>query len=618
MSNKAIIVHEFGVLYKEGDKHNLDDVAVPKKSFDNLWNFVLENKVNSDIDQIMSVHSRGGRHFIKTGRYVGTLQTKDGQIIEILPKIYKSSSQNETDEKLCRKIFLLMLRAFQDEKAKSFQFATLDTQSNFPILEVYIFNYLKEVEKLLLAGVKKNYSQIEENQKFLKGKLLIQKQINKNGIDKTKFCVRYSKYIEDIPQNRILVSTLQKLLTVTKSSTNKSHIYSLQNYFLNIKPSENIENDLRISLNKNRLFSSYELLIEWSSQFLLNRGFTTFSGINLNQSLLFSAEKLFESFVASLFKKYAKEYNVDSQHCKYFLVDKHNETGKFHLRPDIFLQSKNDEYYFDTDNIILDTKWKNIDSNKPEKDYLIDIKDMYQLFAYGQKYKLGQSKATGKNIIPKLVLIYPYTDNFQSTLSPFIYEDIKKNIGLKLMVVPFNLADTEHYKEQVLNIIKCAQTKKEQPVYKFNYNYSIAADNTELYVAEDYKSSYLEYMLVGCYKDETHLNWILENHIYNVRTGNRIGAVSKSELLITPTKLLLYSFNNPNEQKLFDLNPSEVVFANDDMMKQKRYPSYQNGNSYLLYFIENEIGFHVKYNVNKLKEVHASSVPSGAPFFVRM
>ena len=72
----------------------------------------------------------------------------------------------------------------------------------------YISRYLSEVEQLLMNGIKKNYTLIEENQKFLKGKLHISKQIVKNCTDKTHFAVRYSKYIENIPQNRLIVSTL--------------------------------------------------------------------------------------------------------------------------------------------------------------------------------------------------------------------------------------------------------------------------------------------------------------------------------------------------------------------------------------------------------------------------
>ena len=137
------IAHEFDILYREGNKTFEDGVSLPKKSFDNLWQYILESS-NNEVEQVMTVHTRGGRRFIKTGRYVGTIQTRDGHTIEILPKIYKASSGTLADVKLCRKVFLQMLRHFTDRRAKTFQNATLEAKEGFPILEAYISNYLKK------------------------------------------------------------------------------------------------------------------------------------------------------------------------------------------------------------------------------------------------------------------------------------------------------------------------------------------------------------------------------------------------------------------------------------------------------------------------------------------
>ena len=300
--SEPIIAYEFSTLYIEGDPHRDGEIEVPKIPFMNLWNFILSNKAGEDSDIVMSVHTRGGRKYIRTGRYVGTIQTKDGQIIEVLPKIYKKSDQQEEDRDLCRKIFLNMLRHFTDVNARSFQNASLNTKKGFPILEVYIKSYINAVEQLVIGGLKKDYALVEENQKYLKGKLDINKQITKNVANKAVFAIKYNKYIENIPQNRIVVTTLRKLMMVSHSTTNKAHISALLTLMTDIPTSSNIENDLKIACANNRLFISYELLMKWSSQFLLNKGFTMFSGNFVNQSLLFQAEKLFEDFIAYLFK----------------------------------------------------------------------------------------------------------------------------------------------------------------------------------------------------------------------------------------------------------------------------------------------------------------------------
>lgn len=451
-SKKPIVTYEFGTLYIEGQAHKEGDTPLGEVTFNNLWNFILSNKADGDTDVVMSVHTRGGKRYIKTGRFVGTIQTRDGQVIEVLPKIYRATDEQEGDPKVCRQVFLNMLRHFTDARAKSFQNASLSTKKGFPILEVYISNYIDAVEQLVLGGLKKNYTLVEENQKFLKGKLDVAKQITKNVANKATFAIRYNKYIENIPQNRIVVSTLKKLLDISHSNTNKAHISALLTILADIPSSTNIEADLRMATTNNRLFASYDMLMKWSSQFLLNRGFTTFSGSCVNQSLLFQVERLFEDFIAYLFKKYALAHNVDAQNTRYFLVDRHNGRQMFHLRPDILVESNPDAPMHEC--IIIDTKWKVLDSTKPDKNYLLDIKDMYQLYAYGQKYRLGESKERSIEVTPKLVLLYPYSEKFTKELPAFIYDDMDDGLGLKLTAIPFNLADPNKYQAQIENIIK--------------------------------------------------------------------------------------------------------------------------------------------------------------------
>ena len=609
--NKPLVTYEFGTLYIEGQAHKEGETALSKVAFENLWDFILSGKSTDDSDNVMTVHTRGGRKYIKTGRYVGTIQTKNGDVIEILPKIYKTSDKQETDEKICRRVFLNMLRHFTDTRARSFQNASLSTESNFPILEVYISNYITAVEQLIIGGLKKNYAIVEENQHFLKGKLNIKKQITTNATNKAKLAIAYSKYIEDIPQNRVIVTTLRKLYNDSRSSTNKSHISALMNIMADVPSCTNIENDLKIASATNRLFSSYEMLIKWSSQFLLNKGFTTFSGDIVNQSLLFQAEKLFEDFIAFLFRKYAPiYYNTESQNARYFLVDKHNEKGMFRLRPDIVVEKNANDVNYDC--IIIDTKWKALDSSRPDKNYLIDIKDMYQLYAYGQKYRNGHIKDGGPDIYPKLILIYPYSERFTTNLPDFVYDDIKESLGLKLMVVPFNLAEPKTYKDQVLSIIRSVNVgADEQPIYINEWK----ADTIVLMAAEDDKDdSFIT--LVGCYKDKQHLNWVLDNKLYNIRMGNRRGAVKNTSSIAAASRLVLYNYNNPLEYRVFELSTFQHTIAGYELMKELKYPNAKPDNKYILYTIKEELLIQPVYDINGLKKRHAQKkLEDGAPFF---
>lgn len=621
--SNPIITYEFGNLYIDGQPHKEGDTALPKISFNNLWDFILSNNANDDTDSIMSVHTRGGKRYIKTGRFVGTIQTKDGQVIEILPKIYKASDKQDEDEETCRRVFLNMLKHFTDTRAKSFQHIGLDTRKNFPILEVYISNYISAVEELVLGGLKRNYSRISENQRFLKGRLDIPRHLSRNIADKSRFAIKYNKYLENIPQNRIVVSTLMKLNEVSHSTTNKARIAALLGLLTDIPPSVSIENDLKHAQSTNRLFSAYEMLIQWSFQFLLNRGFTNFSGNCVNQSLLFQAERLFENFVAYLFKKYAPTYSknlplsADAQNTRYCLVDRHTDgKGMFRLRPDIVVETDKDNPHYEC--IIIDTKWKAIDGNSPDRNYLIDMKDMYQMYAYGQKYRQGETRY-GHDVIPKLVLLYPYSEKFTKQLPEFIYEDILDRYGLSLMVVPFDLTNERSYERQIHNIIKSVQiAKNKQPIIlQYDIDDStfplIAAESIPEYTARA-KS---DMMLVGCYKSKKHREWILNNHLYNIRLGRRNGSLDKSGLMIVASRLLLYNKDKPSEYRVYELDTTKQVLASPEIMKQKEYPS-EKPRSYVLYFMGAEITDAPPYNVEALRQEYAPDLKNNAPFFVQL
>ena len=439
-------------------------VQLQPKTFNNLWNFVLENQGGEDSDKVLTVGKANGVRYIRASKYVGTIQTKDGQIIEILPKIAKGNS--EKDKEKARSVFRKMLASCYGQDARRISDVSLETKKDFPIFEYYIQRYLEEVDRLVLAGVKKNYSKVQANEPFLKGKLLISKQITKNAADKAHFQIEYSKYIEDIPQNRIVVSTLHKLSKITSDTSLAAWCHRSIAKLDGIPQSRNITADLQSSLASNRLFADYANLITWSSQFLLNKGFTSFKGNTVNCALLFDAAKLFESYIAHLFRKYAKDFIVSPQDTSHFLIHKLNDNMDqveplFKLRPDLVAKPKDTS----ARTVILDTKWKTLNDSKTSG---ISIQDLYQLYAYGHKYTAEHGKH------PVLVLIYPATQLGESG-THYLYDLKGKITGstsfgdnpLGLMVSKFELNATEDdYMHQVIGITLACQDFMEKILNK--------------------------------------------------------------------------------------------------------------------------------------------------------
>lgn len=132
-------------------------------------------------------------------------------------------------------------------------------------------------------------------------------------------------------------------------------------------------------------------------------------------------------------------------------------------------------------------------------------------------------------------------------------------------------------------------------LYKFNYDednepqYYVAAEPEPLYNSSLDLSTCLDTVfLIGCYKNPEHLKWIKNNQKYNVRLGDRRGAVKENdEQVVTARFLILYDFEKPSEYKVYPLESRQWVYKLEDM-KQLDYPT-PNGAKYLLYGLKNEV-----------------------------
>ena len=359
---------------------------------------------------------------IKCKNYVGLIQLKSGFQIEILPKIYKGDN-----DIVVKNIFIKMLRTLRDFPSKVFSDANLNT-SKMHLYEIFINMYIQEVIQLTKIGLKSNYSNIEDNQNFYKGKLLFNEHIIKNLAHKEKFYIVYDEFNLDRPENRIIKSTLLKLKKITLDFNNSSEINRLLMYFENVKESSNYDSDFsKISIT--RVNKEYENSIIWAKVFLKNKSFTTFSGENSARALLFPMETIFESYIANKLKKAvdSNDWNVAIQAKELYLFD---EPRKFRLKPDIVIRSK-----IDNRCIILDTKWKNLIDN-PSKNYGISQSDMYQMYAYSKKYKTA----------PVIWLIYPLNqamEKYKDAQLSFVASENDDNVTVRVFFVDLtNIEDS--------------------------------------------------------------------------------------------------------------------------------------------------------------------------------
>lgn len=436
MKQQTFQIREYGVIrnaedYDRDVQSNFDELYLPAKTFNSLFSFILENQaVEGEKEPPLSVFIKHKKQQIKVKNYVGIIETADGVAIEILPKITTDSIENT------KRIFLKMLSHLKDSPFINIRQAHLNIDRNFPILEVFIKNFIEETERVFSMGIRSNYRTDEENINFFKGKLMVASNIKINSSRKTRFYCQFDDFTQNIPQNRIVKSALLKLSKITGSYQHLALISKLLTHLDGIDESKHIHSDLKAAKSKNRNFQNYEALQNWSETFLLEKTFTNFKGASINLAMLFPMDKIFENYIEYLFKKFAVGYTVYPQDLRFYLVEKHGNTSVFRLKPDLFLE---DIY---KNSIVIDTKWKILDASLSKANYGISQADMYQLFAYGKKYINDQN-------IPKLLLIYPYNQNFTSKLNSFNYD---KNLILE--VFPFNFEeDAEKEVHKILSLI---------------------------------------------------------------------------------------------------------------------------------------------------------------------
>ena len=381
---KSYTICEYQSFTRGIELHNDNFKPLAKDTFDKLKQFILESNTCSEADALdfMSIsYKKGVGEVITAKNYVGLISMRDGTVIEVLPKIAKLSVEDS------KELLIDMLKTVKELPFKTFNTAKLHIDK-LPLLEVFISMFINEVKLLLQKGLKSDYVLHQENEKFLKGKLLFHNHIKENLTHKERFYVECHLYNLDRPENRLIKATLAYLFKVSNSAKNKKDLQTLLLSFDEVGISKNIDVDFDLC-SSGRDMRAYEQVLQWCKIFLKGNSFSNAKGSNLATALLFPMERLFESYVAEKLRKALdlKRHNLKVQDGKHHLFEK-----KFALRPDIVVENKELEVC-----VVMDTKWKLL--NFYSNNYGISQSDMYQMYAYGKKYKSE-----------KVVLLYPLND----------------------------------------------------------------------------------------------------------------------------------------------------------------------------------------------------------------
>ena len=354
---------------------------------------------------------------LATNNYVGVFTTKRGPVVEILPKIDLRDKPDPCHE-TTRSLFLRMLRSWRRfEKARKLSESDIRALRRFPMLEVFIRQFLDDLNTLARGGLARRYVSVEENLPYLRGRLLFREQIRENLTNQARFYVAHDELSVNRPANRLIHSALARLGPLARETGNRRLLRLLRQLMeaADVPQSANLHAD-RQQYQVDRSMPHYGPVMQWVGLFLFGHGLATLSGRHRNLSLLFPMEQVFEDFVTHSFRRYQSDYRVTAQGPQKPLASLDGRDA-FMMKPDISLR-KGARVAF-----ILDAKWKGLDTSFDAPRHGIDQADLYQLYAYAKGYDCNA-----------VALVYPRSQNFRTKLQYRLLDDVT------LLCLPFDVA----------------------------------------------------------------------------------------------------------------------------------------------------------------------------------
>ena len=377
----------------------------------------------------------------------------------------------------------------------------------------------------------------------------------------------------------------------------------------------------------------------------------------------------------SIYKQftYAKnviQYNInvfnnddDAKGCRYLdeLTEGYNITPNFFIRGKIdFDNLKNSERKLIKDNV-FERQNKHFSNRLFDRDTLFlqsyDINFMYVVTSYvNNSSDIGVKKSIQKMFRNDFMLYVESRFDFsvlepkRGTLKDAIEKNFKKLHGkvykpsdtdelvilalekgemyqfenLKLMS---EIEDDFYIYDYKLGTEPVSQHKTDDDQWSDKYRYfnveeikSVAAEDDTLYKDENCK--YKRYMesesvLFGIYKSKSHLEWIQKNNKYNVRLGDRVGAVSKRNKLVKAAKyLVLYEYKNETKYYVYKLSDKHHIYDTDKMIELE-YPTQHTENyQYYIYNLVEQTEELGEINVKDILTRTGIYESNGAPIYV--
>lgn len=323
------------------------------------------------------------RRHAQARQYVGILKAGE-RTVQILPKIYDEESQDLG--------FLVHLLAYTRKLALRQTGAAPHREFPGSLLEIWIRHFAEELNRLLLRHRLHSYVEVEERVGFLRGKLLVEKDLGGTGTLYARYPCRYALFTPDNLINRTLKFCNRLLLRETRVASTRTLLQ--QNDVLLADVEHKVVRPEELAgVHLDRLNRHYEPILVMCRLLLEGSTLDLRAGRITGLAFVFDMNVLFEEFVAEFLRRNKRRIrlrnglyltNVGAQKRLGRLF------GSFEMRVDLILTDDDGRRF------LVDTKYKLLEAASTHGG--LSQVDFYQMFAYGR---------AGKEEYEDVVLLYP-------------------------------------------------------------------------------------------------------------------------------------------------------------------------------------------------------------------
>jgi len=357
-----------------------------------------------------------GRRTVKFAHYCGVISLGNLSL-EILPKIYgKESEPGVSRQALIR--MLVKARLLKSHRGST---ANIALQKH-ALLDIFILHFCDQLHAELMQGMIRHYVERNENLNVLRGRLLVEQQFKHNLAHKERLYCRYDELSADNIHNQIIRYVLRLMMKMSTGVEVKKQLSELLMRFNGISDItvtiETIDN-----LQFDRSNCRYEAILKQCRWFMQGLHPDVLAGHESCVTLLFDMNRLFESYVANIYKKLALigGHHLREQGPQKYMVWREDQNEQiFLMKPDmVFLDSESNILS------IADAKWKILDEK--EKKLGISQADLYQMAGYAMRYGTDQ-----------LALIYPKQKQLQSAVDLQL-----QGSHVRVKIIPIDVTDSK-------------------------------------------------------------------------------------------------------------------------------------------------------------------------------